>query len=147
MECSLFIRLLNLSPGNCLPGYSLLIRFPSLPPGDCWQGVQSLFYLFRNLHLGDFPLGCIVFYGFQTYLQGDVFAVSQPFFFSVLSVCFHRLTEKQTRAVRISLYLSISFSLSFSLSLAEHIASGQEQTRSLYISRPKFNRTNMTIDR
>ena len=118
-----------------------------------------------------------VFYSFQTYLQIGVFAMSQSFFFSVWPVCFPRLTDNQTKAVGISLYLSLSFSLflshslspslsllfplfislsfclsfflsfSLSLSLAKHIASGQAQTRSLYISRQKFNRANMKVDR
>ena len=43
MGCSLFIRLLNLPTGNCLPGCSLFIRIPNLPPGDRQQGVQPVF--------------------------------------------------------------------------------------------------------
>ena len=66
--CNLFIRFLDLPPGNCLPGWSLFIRFQSLPPGDYRQGVQ-LVLLVPNLHPVDCLLGiCSLFYGFQTFL-------------------------------------------------------------------------------
>ena len=34
VECRLIIRFLNLSLGNCLPGWSLFIWFANLPPGE-----------------------------------------------------------------------------------------------------------------
>ena len=56
-------------------------------------------------------------------------------------MCFRRLTDNQTKPVRIFL------SLSLSLSLAEHIASSEAQTGRISISRPKFNRANIKRDR
>ena len=131
VECSLFIKFLNISPGNYLPGCSLFIWFLILPPGNCLSGCRGLstgsaafFYLFRTYIQVAVRWGASCFYSHQTYLQGGVFAMSQSFFISFWSVCFPRLTDNQTKAVRISSSFSLSLSLSLSLSFSRSLSGG-----------------------
>ena len=70
-ECSLFIKFLNISPGNCLSGCRGLST-----------GSAAFFYLFRTYIQVTVRWGASCFYSFQTYLQGVVFAMSQSFFIS-----------------------------------------------------------------
>ena len=91
VECRRFIRFLNLSLGDCLPGWSLFIWYANLPPGEptsrelsaqvesfCMvskptsRGLEcSLFYLFQTYIQGPFCWGFILFLRFQNLPLGD----------------------------------------------------------------------------
>ena len=151
VECSLFIKFLNISPGNYLPGCSLFIWFLILPPGNCLSGC-------RGLSTGSAAF-FTCFEPTSRWLSAGVhrvFTVSKPTSKGLSLLCPSHFSfpsdqcaflgwlitkPKQLGSLPLSLshYLSLFLCLSLALSLAEHIASGQAQTRSLYISRLKFN--------
>ena len=114
VECSLFMKFLNLPPGNCLPGCSIFIWFPN----QWLAGSAAFFYLFRTYIQGTVCWGASCFLQFPYLPPNRCIAMSQSFFFSVWPVCFPRLTDNQTKAVGISIYLSLSLSLFLSLSLS-----------------------------
>ena len=136
MKCSLFIKFLNLPPGNCLPRFSIFIWFPNLPPGSYWQGAQPFLHVLE-FHPGDCPLWYIVFLWFTNLPPGGCLCYVPVIFSFPSGRCAFLgwliTREKQWGSLFLSLsvslsiyhlalslscFLSLSFSLFLSISLS-----------------------------